>query len=225
MAQGSGPWNDEDAFTVVGVVGTVKQAELTEGSGEGAVYFPYSRLAEGAMFLAVRTQGDSALLEPALERALQRVDPEVPLHDVRPLVARIESSLVARRSPALLVVGFATVALALAGLGTYGVLAFAVAQRHREIGIRLAMGAVPGQIRRLFLLQGARLLGAGLLAGWPLAALTGFGIRSVLFQVSPLSLPLSLTCGLVLGMVTLLACVIPMWRASQTDPAVVLRRD
>lgn len=177
------------------------------------------------MFLAVRTQGDSALLEPALERALQRVDPEVPLHDVRPLVARIESSLVARRSPALLVVGFATVALALAGLGTYGVLAFAVAQRHREIGIRLAMGAVPGQIRRLFLLQGARLLGAGLLAGWPLAALTGFGIRSVLFQVSPLSLPLSLTCGLVLGMVTLLACVIPMWRASQTDPAVVLRRD
>lgn len=225
LAQGSGPWNDADAFTVVGVVGTVKQAELTEGSGQGAVYFPYGRQAEGRMFLAVRTQGDPAVLGPELERMLQRVDPGVPLHDVRPMVARIESSLVARRSPALLVVLFAAVALALAALGTYGVLAFAVAQRHREIGIRLAMGAVPGQIRRLFLLQGARLLGLGLLVGCPLAALTGLSIRSVLFQVSPLSLPLSVVCVLALGIVTLLACVIPMWRASRTDPAVVLRRD
>jgi ABC-type antimicrobial peptide transport system permease subunit len=143
--------------------------------------------------------------------------------DLRSMQARIDASLIPRRSPTLLAGIFATAALLLAAIGIYGVLAYAVAQRRREIGVRMALGALPGQIRGQFLRAGARLLGAGLVLG-------GFGawgvvraMRSMLFEAGNVPAGvLVLTAG-VMSLTVLLASWLPARRASRTHPMEALR--
>ena len=137
----------------------------------------------------------------------------------------IADSLIARRSPALLAGIFAGVALLLAAIGTYGVLSYAVAQRTREIGIRMALGAQRGQIGSQFFSLGLRLLAAGTALGFLGAWLAGRAMQSVLFDVPPLHLATLLVTALVMTVVSLVACLIPARRATKVDPMIALRAE
>ena len=138
---------------------------------------------------------------------------------------RIADSLITRRSPALLAGIFAGVALLLAAIGTYGVLSYAVAQRTREIGIRMALGAQREQIGAQFLSLGLRLLAAGTILGWIGAWLAGRAMQSVLFDVPALPVATLLGVALVMSVVSLIACLIPTRRAAKVDPVEALRAE
>ena len=161
---------ESEAFTIVGVVGAMKQAEPTEVRGQGAVYIPSKYRTIFNMFAVVRTSQRPESLGLALQQIVRSIDPELPVNDLRSMEVRIADSLMARRSPALLAGIFASVALLLAAMGTYGVLSYAVAQRRREIGVRMALGALPSQIRNQFLFLGLRLLAIGTILGMTGAA-------------------------------------------------------
>ncbi len=175
-----------EAYTIVGVVGPVKQAGLVEDGAEGAVYYPFGHRLDHTLWMVVRTSLPPESLGPALRRAVRAVDPELPVNDLRSMEARIADSLVSRRSPALLAGLFAGIALLLTAIGTYGVLSYAVAQRRREIGLRMALGARPEQVRAQFVSLALRLLAAGTLLGLLGAWLTGKAMQAVLFQVPAL---------------------------------------
>jgi predicted permease len=215
----------EQPFTIVGVVGAVKQTALFDNNTNGAIYFPYSRYFSRNYFLVARTSLPPEFLGPTIRTILRQVDPELPLDNVRSMEVRIADSLVMRRSPAVLTGIFAGVALLLAAIGTYGVLSYAVAQRRREIGVRMALGAQPSQIRSHFLSVGLRLFAVGAMFGVVGAWMAGRAMKSVLFNVP--ALPLATVAGtvLVMGLVSLVACWLPARRASKVDPLVALRSE
>ena len=212
-------------FTIVGIVGSVKQADLTEPRGQGAVYVPY-RYREGAnIFVVTRTSQRPDAFADALRQLIRATDPELAIDDIRSMDTRIAESLIGRRSPAMLAGIVAGVALLLAAIGTYGVLSYTIAQRRREIGIRMALGAQTGQIRTQFLSLGLRLLAAGLLLGLMGAWVAGKAMQSVLFGVPTLHLATLFGTALVMGAVSLVACFIPARRASRVDPMIALRAE
>jgi predicted permease len=157
--------DDAKLFTIVGIVGVVKQAELTEPQGQGAVYFSFLYRDAANIFITTRTSQRPEAFAETLRQLVRAVDPELAIDDLRSMDTRIAESLIARRSPALLAGIFAGVALLLAAIGTYGVLSYAVAQRRREVGIRIALGAQTRQIGAQFLALGLRLLAAGTILG------------------------------------------------------------
>jgi putative ABC transport system permease protein len=216
--------DDGNLFTIVGVVGTVKQAELTEAHGQGAVYLPYA-YRDGNVFVAVRTSQDPEAFGETLRKLVRAAHPDVAFDNVRSMETRITESLVARRSPALLAGIFAGVALLLAAIGTYGVLSYAVAQRRREIGIRMALGAQRHQIGTQFLSLGLRLLAAGTIIGLIAAWLAGKAMQSVLFGLPSLPLTILFGTALVMSAVSLIACLIPARRATKVDPMIALRAE
>jgi predicted permease len=215
--------NAENAVTVVGIVASVKQNELAETSGHGAVYFPFSAFSSGYFSLLVRTQLPPASLAPTVQKAVLQLDPELPVDDLKPMQTRIDDSLIARRSPAILAGIFATVALLLAAIGTYGVLAYAVNQRQREIGVRMALGALPQQILALFLGLGARLLLIGIALGVLGAWLTGRAMQSVLFGVGAWNLGIFAAAAGVMSGVVFFAIFLPSRRAARVHPIDALR--
>ena len=178
LFEGGEAGNDAEAFTIVGVVGAVKQAGLVEDEAQGAVYYPFGHRIDHSLWVVVRTSLPPESLGPALRRAVRAVDPELPVNDLRSMETRVADSLVARRSPALLAGLFAGIALLLTAIGTYGVLSYAVAQRRREIGLRMALGARPEQVRAQFLSLALRLLAAGTVLGLLGAWLTGRAMQS-----------------------------------------------
>ena len=218
LFQGGEAGNDADAFTIVGVVGAVKQADLTEDGAQGAVYYPLGHRIDHNLWVVVRTSRPPESLGPALRGAVRAVDPELSVNDLRSLEVRITDSLVSRRSPALLAGLFAGIALLLTAIGTYGVLSYAVAQRRREIGLRMALGARPEQIRGQFIGLALRLLAAGTILGVLGAWLTGKAMRAVLFQVPPLHVATLAGTAAILGVVALLACMLPSDRAARISP-------
>lgn len=218
-------WADKDASTIVGVVGNVKQNELANGTDHGEVYFPYGTQAPNFFYVAVRCGLPPAAVAPMLRRAVAQLDPELPLNDIRPLQARIDDSLTARRSPALMAYIFAGTALLLAAIGTYGLLSYAVAQREREIGIRMALGALPAQIRGQFLGIGLRALLAGAALGTLAAWAAGRAMQGMLFDVPPLPLGILLLTVAVMTATTIAAALIPAGRAMRTNPMTALRSD
>jgi ABC-type antimicrobial peptide transport system permease subunit len=150
------------------------------------------------------------------------VDPDIPMSDVQSMDTRIADSLITRRSPALLAGLFAAIALLLTSIGTYGVLSYAVAQRRREIGVRMALGAQPSQIRTQFLSLALRLLVAGTLLGLIGAWQAGRAMQSLLFQVPPLNFTILAAAASVTAAVCLAACLLPSQRASQISPVEAL---
>jgi len=215
--------DDSNAVTVVGVVANVKQNQLSEVAGHGAAYFPMT----GSMYfsLLVRTSLPPGAMAPMLQKAVLQLDPELPIDDLKPMQARIDESLIARRSPAILATIFAVVALLLAAIGTYGVLAYAVSQRQREIGVRMALGALPQQVLAQFLGLGVKLLAIGIVLGVLGAWAAGRAMQSVLFGVGTLNLGvLAATAGVMLCVV-FLSMFIPSRRASRINPLDALRAE
>jgi predicted permease len=222
LFEGDEPGKDPDAFTIVGVVGSVKQAGLTDEAAQGAIYYPYAYHSDD-IFVAVRTSLPPDSLGLTLQGALREVDPDLPVTDVRTMEARVTDSLAARRTPALLAVLFSALALLLVAIGSYGVLSYAVEQRRREIAVRMALGAQPGQIRNQFLFLALRLLGYGVMLGGVGAWLAGRAMQTVLFHVPAFNLAILSGAAGVMGLVSIVACLLPAHRAARTSPVEALR--
>jgi predicted permease len=219
---GSEATTDAESFTVVGVVNAVRQAGLTDQTAQGAVYYPYALRTDDKLFIVLRTSGRPESLALALERLVREIDPELPVNDVRSMDTRIADSLVAQRSPALLAGIFSLIALLLIAVGTYGVLSYAVAQRRREIGVRMALGARPEQIRGQFLALAIRLLVVGEILGSVGAWVTGQAMRTLLFEVAPLHVATFAAAAGIIALVSLVACVLPSHRAARISPMEAL---
>jgi hypothetical protein len=154
----------------------------------GAYYFPMSQAPRRRLVLAARSGTDerAEALVPGIRRALAAIDPELPLFDAALMQTRVDASLVPRRLPMLLAVAFASVALFLSGIGIYGVLAFGVAERPREIGIRLALGSTGLEVFGLVLVDGVRIVVAGLVVGLAGAYGVGRVMAEMLYGVAPM---------------------------------------
>ena len=216
---------EENAITIVGVVGAVKQHDLTDTGGQGAIYFPYQKYSSYGFSVILRTSLDPAALTSILRKTVLAIDPALPVDGIKTMETLVDDSLVSRRSPAVLAGAFAVVALLLAAIGTYGVLAYAVSQRSREIGIRMALGALPQQVLGHFLTMGAKLLGAGVLLGILGSWAAGRAMQSVLFGVGAVDARVLAATAVTMVVVVLLATFIPSRRATKVDPMVALRAE
>jgi predicted permease len=220
--QGSEPAPDAEAFRVVGVVGAVRQAALAEDEAQGAVYFPLAHRLDRGLFVVTRASAPAEAAGRTLAAVVRGIDPELPVDDVRSMEGRITDSLVARRSPALLAGLFSSLAVLLTALGTYGVLSYAVAQRRREIALRMALGARPEQVRAQFLSLALRLLAAGVGIGVLGAWSAGRAMQALLFQVPALHATILASTAAILAVVSLSACLLPSRRAAQISPMEAL---
>jgi putative ABC transport system permease protein len=218
------PGPDRKWIHVVGVVGAMKQQELVEGEHArlGAYYLPYAQTATGSIHFVIKTAGDPARAAGAVRQALAGIDPQLMFGDVKALPERVEASLRGRRTPMLLSVGFGTVALLLASVGIYGVLAYQVSQRTREIGIRMTLGSDAASILRLILREGALLVFVGLAIGVGGAIALRQVIASQLYGVGALDPMVLASVGAVLALAAFVACLAPARRAARVDPVVAL---
>lgn len=207
--------------TVVGVAADTKIHTLTEAPQPYA-YFPLAQWRTTGLTLYVRTSGSPAALEPALREALASVDPELP-PVVLPLESYLQASTMLMRMAASLLALLGILALGLACLGIFAVMSFSVAQRGQELGVRVALGARPGQLLSLVLSEGMLLAGGGALAGLLLTALLAPALGPLLVEVSPLDPATLVAVPLALLSVAFAACALPALRASRVDPAVALR--
>ncbi len=215
------PW-----WTVVGVVRDIRERGLLYDM-KPAVYVPVTQVKKptGYSTLVVRTSNDPASTIKMVEGAVWSVDPQQPVTYVHTMDQLIETDVADRTRPMILLGVFAGLALVLACIGVYGVLAYAVAQRTREIGVRMALGAKPLDVTRMILGRGMKLSAIGLLAGGALAAGLALLLRTLLFGVTLLAPGIYAGTAAALVLVALLACVIPAQRASRVDPAVALRNE
>ncbi len=209
-----GPWS-----TIIGVVGTVRSHTLASES-EGTLYFP--GYFEG-MSLVVRTSGNPAALAGAIRAQVQALAPSQVGYDVETMEERVAESAAQQRFSATLLAVFATLALVLATVGLYSVLAYMVAQRTHEMGVRMALGAKPGDVLRLVIGQGLKVAGMGVAVGIALALGLTRLMASLLYGVSA-SDPLTFVgVAILLIVVAMLACYVPARRAMKVDPMVALR--
>jgi len=153
------------------------------------------------------------------------VDAGLPLFDVRTMEERIDESLIARKSPMILAMGFGLVALFLAGVGIYGVLAYAVAQRTREIGIRMALGSTAERTFTLVVGEGFMLLGTGFALGLAGTFALAKYVESLLFGVRPMDPYVLAGVAAILALAAVVACVLPAQRAARVDPVIALRQE
>ncbi|MGA8277688.1 MAG: ABC transporter permease [Rhodanobacteraceae bacterium] len=212
-------------YTIVGVVGTVKNDDLAEQPKEETYYLDYGQEPARTIALVLRTRGAPATLAQPLRAAVQSVDPDQPLFDIMTLDQRIHTSLAGRRVPMQLIGAFAVLALLLAAIGIYGVLAFAVAQRTGEFGVRMAIGADGARIRREVLGDGARLVGIGLAIGMLGAFALGVVLKSQLFGVDRIDAPSLALVVAVLAATAFAACWMPARRAARIAPIEALRHE
>jgi predicted permease len=213
------PWR-----TVVGVVGRVKQYML-DADSRIACYQPQTQSPSRALFVVVKSQADPAALATAVKTAIHAVDPELPLFHVRPMATWVDQSLARRQFSMVLLTLFALLALALAAVGIYGVMAYLVSQGAREIGIRIALGATPGAVVGMIVRHGMGVALAGASAGIVAALALSRLIESLLFGV-PGTDPLTLAVvAVVLLAISFSACYVPALRAARIDPIGALRAE
>jgi putative ABC transport system permease protein len=210
------------SLTVVGVVGNTRHEGLSQDT-EAEFYVPYLQLPGNSMQLAVRTATDPASIVSAVRAQVRDVDPEQPLYHVATLQQVLSESLAPRRFNMLLLGIFAGIALALATVGIYGVMAFTVTQRTHEIGIRMALGGEKSDVVKMVIGQGLKLALIGVAIGIAGAlAVTRF-LSTMLFGVKPTDPLTFIAVSLILIAVALAACYIPARRAAKVDPMVALR--
>jgi predicted permease len=212
-------------MTVVGVVESVRLGGLVDGptiSAVGAYYRPLTQSVAWTLQLAVRTAPDPLSLTSAVRQSIASIDPELPFYAVRTMDERVSLALVDRRTPMILALGFAVVALSLAAIGIYGMLAYQVSLRRREIGIRLALGAETTSIFRMVLGEGAAIVGVGAVFGLIGAFLLRQTLQSQLYEVGALDPRVIGAVAGLLFVVALTACLLPARRAARTDLVVAL---
>jgi predicted permease len=212
-----GPWRE-----IVGVAGDSKYGSLTEPPTP-VVYLPLSQNHETGVVLYVRTRADPASILAGVRGAVRSVEPNLPLPDLRTVAETVEGSLYVSRMAALLLGAFAFLAALLAGIGVYGVTSFAIAQRTREIGVRMALGARGEDVIRLVLDQGLRLVAVGLAIGLFLALAAARSLESFLYGVSGRDATTFAAVPVLLGVVAVGACLLPARRAVRMDPRAALR--
>jgi predicted permease len=219
---GRGDNNNNPWMTVVGVVATVKHYALDTDS-RVALYTSHLQSGSGSLSIAARTTTDPVSVAAAITREARAIDPNLPVYDVKTMEQWLSESL-ARRRFAMLSLGlFALVAVILAAIGIYGVMSYSVAQRTREIGIRVALGAQTRNVLKLVISQGMLLAGIGVAAGLIFAFAITRVMSSLLFGVGATD-PLTFAAiALLLAGVALLACWIPARRAAKVDPIIALR--
>ncbi len=216
--------NGQDWYTIVGIVGDTRQEGVSR-EPYAQMYFPYAQGPRRGMYVIVRTAGDPLAAIGTLRQTVKSLDPEIPLADIASARQLIDRSIAQPRVNAALLAVFAAVALALAAVGIYGVLSYAVAQRTREIGVRMALGARPADVLRLVVQQGMLPVVMGLGLGLVGALGATRVMRRLLFGVEPVDPVTFVAIAVVLTGVALLATVIPARRAARVDPMVALRTD
>jgi putative ABC transport system permease protein len=213
------PWRE-----VVGVVADIKLDGVESGASMQA-YFPFAQETWSNFSIVARTTGDPLQSAASVERAIHTIDKDLPVFEVRSMDQLMGASLAQRRLTLTVLGSFAALALLLAGVGIYGVIAYSVRQRTRELGIRMALGAQRRDVSKLIIVHGLKLAVLGVALGLCLALALTRWMESLLFEVRPTD-PLTFTViALVLLLVALLACWLPARRATKVDPLVALRHE
>jgi putative ABC transport system permease protein len=214
-----------DMFTVVGIVGSVKTSDVAEQNPVGQIYFYYKQKPPETMHVVARGETDRIPMVGLLRSSLAQVDPEVALFDTKTMSERLAESLLDRKGTMILCLIFAGLAVLLSAIGIYGVLAYNVTQRTREIGIRMALGATARDVLRMVMGQGIRVTGIGLAIGGFLAFFLTRAMAAVLYGVQPHDPLVFLLTGLLLATVAFIASFIPSLRAVLIQPSTALRHE
>jgi predicted permease len=216
---------EDQMITIVGIIEPIRMRGVVESDAirqTGAYYSSFRQAPSRTLGVAIRTSQDPDGMTAAVRREIAQIDPELPFYGARDMEERLATSLMDRRTPMLLATGFAVVALFLAAIGIYGVLAYQVSQRRREIGIRMALGAASGSIFNLVLREGGLIVGAGAVAGLIGAFLLRQTLQSQLYETVAMEPFVVAAVGSMLVVVALIACVLPARRAAKTDPLIAL---
>jgi len=209
--------------TIVGIVPHLQHVSPGRPANAFQAYFPYTQWDYDREYLMVKSETDPDTLVPAIRATVASIDPDVPISDVSSYDKLIAEKFVTRRLSAFVVTLFSGAALSLSAVGLYGILAYSVGQRTREIGIRVALGARGGNVLRLVTQRGFQIVGIGLLTGLALGLLAAHFIQGLLYGVSPID-PISLGISLLfLGIAAVLACLLPALRAIRINPITALR--
>ncbi|HEY4271194.1 MAG TPA: ABC transporter permease [Candidatus Udaeobacter sp.] len=212
-------------YTIVGVVSSVRHGEPGIAPKIPQIYWPAAQFSDLQTTLLVRTGGDLTTLLSSIGAAVHAIDPELPVFATRTMDEAIASSIAAQRSSATLVGGFSILALFLAALGLYGVLAYSVTRRTREIGIRIALGSPRARIFGLIVRRGMLMVGLGILAGVTLALGCGPLIQHFVYGVAPHDVATIISVVSLLAAIAIVACWLPARRATRVDPIQALRAE
>jgi predicted permease len=214
---------DTRYWTVVGVAKDVQMVDpRADFVSVGTFYFAFPQLPPRGFTLTVRTQAPSASIQSDIRRVVASVDPQLPVFKAQPMQQWIDDALVGRRVPMLIGLAFGVVAMLLAAIGIYGVLAYSVAQRERELGVRMALGGSAASVFSLVLRAGLKIVASGLAIGLAGSIAVGQLMRSQLFNVTPLNPIVIALVTIALSIVALIASGLPAIRASRINPIVVL---
>jgi putative ABC transport system permease protein len=215
-------------MTVVGVAGDIRARGFTD-TPEPTMYFPHAQSGRTTFFmprgmsLVIRTNGSPISLASPVRQAVRALDPAAPVSEVRTMEEVVGTSVATRRFSTSLLTGFAILALVLAGIGTYGVIAYGVAQRTYEIGVRMALGAERSSVVRLVMIEGIRMCALGLAIGLGGSVAIARAMRALLVDVPAVDAPSLMGTSVLLCVVALLASAIPAWRALGVSPTEALR--
>jgi len=209
--------------TVVGIVGHVQHNALDNKLRKATLYWPYLQKPAQSIQFVVHVAGDPMALVNGIQQEVSRLDKDVPIFDVKTMDRRVAASLANRRFAAWLLAVFSFIALLLAAVGLYGVMAQSVLQRSREIGVRMALGAQSADVLRMILRQGAILIAGGLIAGTTAALGLTSLMKSLLFAVKPTDPFTFAAVAALLSLVALAATYLPARRATRLDPVTTLR--
>jgi putative ABC transport system permease protein len=219
----SGAENSAEPWAaVVGVVGDIRY-QWVDQEDYPVIYFPYRQSPHQFSYIVVRSHGDPRTIVPAVRASIASVDPDQPIYEIKTLDRVISESVVGLSYVAVMMGALGVIALVLAAVGVYGVMAYAVVERTHEIGVRLALGAQPREILRLVLSRGVFLLGLGLAIGLPISYALARLLASLIFGVSATDAGIFSAIAIFLAAISMAACYIPAYRAMRVDPMVALR--
>jgi predicted permease len=212
-------------YTIVGVVSSVRHGEPGIAPKVPQIYWPAAQFSNLQTTLLVRSAGNLHALLPSIRAAVHEIDPQLPVFAVRTMDEAIAASIATQRSSATLVGGFSIVALFLAALGLYGVLAYSVTRRTREIGIRIALGSPRAKICGLVVRQGMIMVALGILTGVAISVACGPLVRHFVYGVTPHDPAMIIGVAILLMAIAILACWLPARRAMRVDPIQALRAE
>jgi predicted permease len=208
------------------IVGVIKEIRMLDPRPDvtpvGIVYFPWEQQAGRGPTLVIKTSAPMPGLINQVRQEIVKIDPQTPVFRERTMQEWIDNQLIGRRLPMYIALAFGVVALLLSVVGVYGVLAYSVVQRERELGVRMALGSSTGGVFKIVLKDGAKIVGIGVAAGVLFAILAGQVLKAQLFGVAPMSPIVLAGVTILLTVVSILATMIPAWRASKINPIIVL---